>query len=334
MKIAGLVQGLNHVCCRYRLRAFVDGLAGAGHELDLLPIPNGPLAQFQFYRSLIGYDAVILQRQLIPRIALTLLRTFARKLIFDIDDAVWLRDSYHPRGLQSRKRLHRFQAIVRASDLIVAGNEFLASFAERVAPGRTMVIPTCVDVDAYRPTRKATDALTLVWVGSSSTLQGLDQVRWSLESIGRAVPEAELRIICDKSLSLHCLPVDFLPWRAESESADIASSHIGIAAMPDDDWSRGKCGLKIVQYLAAGLPVIANPVGVHREMVIPGETGFLAETAEQWIAAVRHLASPDERERMGRNAQRMATERYSIEAGLAGWREAIDRLQAVKKAAG
>lgn len=334
MRIAGLVERIDHVCTRYRLRAFVPAFAAAGHDLELLEIPRGPFSQFQFFRSLVRFDAVILQRHLIPRISTTLLRTFAKRLIFDIDDAVWLRDSYHARGPHSRKRLGRFRAIVAASDAVVCGNDFLADFADRIAPGRAVVIPTCVDAAAYHPRPKTGNAVTLVWVGSKSTLQGLEQSRWHLEAIGRAIPEAKLRIVSDASLSLESLPVEFIPWTAAGEIDAIATADVGIARMPDDDWSRGKCGLKVVQYLAAGLPVIANPVGVHEEMVRAGETGYLVDTAADWIEAIRMLAEPALRNRLGANARRMAEQEYSIAANAPKWLSVVERVAMVNRRAG
>ena len=77
------------------------------------------------------------------------------------------------------------------------------------------------------------------------------------------------------------MKVVFRPWSRETETAELAEGDIGIAYMPDDSWSLGKCGLKVLQYMAAGLPVVANPVGVHREMIVHGETGFLADTPER-----------------------------------------------------
>src|SRR5256885_8089682 len=116
-----------------------------------------------------------------------------------------------------------------------------------------------------------------------------------------AVPGVSLKLISDRFSEFGQLRIEPCPWSAETEPIEIAAGDIGIAWVPDDDWSRGKCGLKVLQYMAAGLPVIANPVGVHRELVRPGETGFLAESTTEWIEAVRVLAAdPQLRARFGR----------------------------------
>jgi glycosyltransferase involved in cell wall biosynthesis len=278
VRIAALVERVDHVCCRYRLQTFAPLWQSAGHTLDLLTIPSGPYSQFQFFRSLSKYDAVIIQRLLPPVISIKLLKAFTRQLIYDFDDAVWLRDSYHPSGLFSRKRLRRFQAIINASDVVVAGNPFLAAEAEKYHPGSTVIIPTSVDPSKYSIRREKPIETCLVWVGSASTLTGLEQVRDLLDTVGRKVPDIYLKIICDKPLTLDNLRMDFVPWKQETETTEISEADIGIAWMPDDDWSRGKCGLKVVQYLAAGLPVVANRVGVHEEMVLPSRHSSIIRT--------------------------------------------------------
>ena len=291
MKLIGLVDSEDHVCCRYRLAAFRSALASAGHSLELVALPENPLARLRLFCSLARFDAVILQRRLISRLSTALLRRYAQRLIFDFDDAIWLRDSYHPKGVKSRKRLARFESVCQASDLVIAGNEYLAKFANRYAPDRVETIPTCVDPCRYPVAKHIGTQPTLVWVGSASTLNGLDRIRETLNAIGRAVPGVRLKLICDKPLTLDSMPVDFVPWNEGAEASEIAESDIGIAWMPDDDWSRGKCGLKVLQYLAAGVPVIANPVGVHSAMIRNGMNGLLAQSNEEWVHAVKTLAN-------------------------------------------
>jgi glycosyltransferase involved in cell wall biosynthesis len=323
-----LVESCDHVCCRYRLRPFVPLLADAGHTLDLVPLPRPWWARLALFRRLRGAQ-VILQRRLLPGWQLALLRCTARHLVFDFDDAVFLRDSYARRGLHDPRRLRRFAATVRACDAVVAGNRFLRDSAVRVAPRATVtVIPTCVEPADYPPLgqRRSRDVLLLVWVGSSSTLQGLQQARPLLEEVGRRVPGVALKVICDRFLELDALPVQPVRWKEETEKAEIADADVGISWVPDDLWSRGKCGLKVLQYMAAGLPVVANPVGVHTEMIAPGQTGFLARTPQEWVEAIRRLAGdPLLRQRMGQAGRRRLEAEYSIAVGAARWRELLGR---------
>jgi glycosyltransferase involved in cell wall biosynthesis len=326
----GLVESPEHVCCRYRLAAFRPALERAGHALELRSIPKGWWARLRLFRALGGAN-VILQRRLLPGWQLGVLRRAARRLVFDFDDAVFLRDSYSPRGLHDPLRLRRFAATVRAADAVAAGNTFLHAQAARRAGTRPVhVLPTCVDPRRYPFARhgRAAGQAQLVWVGSASTLRGLETIRPLLENLGRRLPGLELKLVCDRFLQWWHLPVVPCPWSEAGEASAIASADVGISWVPDDLWSRGKCGLKVLQYLAAGLPVVANPVGVHREMVRHGETGFLAETPAQWVEAVGRLAhDPALRRRLGEAGRRLVVAGYSVEAGAARWLLLFDGLE-------
>lgn len=336
MHLVALVESPDHVCCRYRLAAFRLALAAAGHSLDIRALPRSWFGRLTLGRG--GYaNAVILQRKLLPRVAVSLLRRRVERLIFDFDDALWLRDSYSDKGFDSPRRLRRFRHIVRASDLVIAGNDTLAAEARRwTGADRLLVIPTCVDPAAY-PTahREPRMGLQLVWVGSSSTLRGLEQFAPTLSAIGRAVPGTRLKLICDRFLDIPDLPVDRCEWHATTEAAEIAAADVGIGWVPDDPWSRGKCGLKVLQYQAAGLPVIANPVGVQADFVRDGITGFRATTTEQWVNAVRRLAvDPRLRRRLGAAGREQVEASYSVSVGARNWVAAMEWFAADVRKAG
>ena len=322
MRLVALVESPDHVCCRYRLAAFRPALEAAGYRLDLRPYPKRWWSRLRLGHTLRDADVVILQRKLLPVWLLYLLRCAAPRLLFDFDDAVFLRDSYSPKGLHSAARLHRFMATVETADVVVAGNQYLADEASRWAtvPGRVHVVPTCVEPARYTPARHQGAGVELVWVGSSSTLRGLEAVRPLLEEVGRVVPGARLKLVSDCFLRLAHQPVVACPWTECGEAADIAAADVGISWVPDDLWSRGKCGLKVLQYMAAGLPVVANPVGVQADLVRHGETGFLARTPAEWVEALRRLgADPELRCRLGAAGRRRVEAEFSVEAGAARW---------------
>jgi glycosyltransferase involved in cell wall biosynthesis len=328
VRLTALVESPGHVCCRYRLAAFRAPLAQAGHQLELRPWPRHWWGWLRLGQALRHTDAVILQRKLLQRWQLHLLCRAAPLLIFDFDDAVFLRDSYAPKGLLSARRLRRFAAVARAADAIVAGNAFLAEEAAVFAPGRVHVVPTCVDPARYPLARhQAGELVQLVWIGTASTIRGLEAVQPLLEDLGKQFPQLRLKLISDRFFELAHLPVVTCRWSEPSEAAEIAAADIGISWIPDDLWSRGKCGLKVLQYMAAGLPVVANPVGVHQEMIRHGETGFLATRRADWVEAIAALArDPDLRRRMGQ-AGRLRVERaYSVTAGSTAWTALLARL--------
>lgn len=326
--VLALVESDTHVCCRYRILAFRSALQSAGHTLTIRAFPRDIVARLRLFAAARRFDVVVVQRKLLSLVELLILRRFARKLLFDFDDAVWLRDSYSAKGFRSGKRRRRFQAIVRRSDAVIAGNRFLADEVRPLNPN-VVVIPTCVDPASYplaEHTRPSEEA-RLVWVGSSSTLQGLERNREMLDAVGRAVPGVRLAVVCDRFPTFDSLPVDAVRWDGATEAAEIASSDIGIGWVPDDPWSRGKCGLKLLQYLAAGLAVVANPVGVQADMISPGETGLLATTIEEWVDAVGTLANdPALRRKLGRAGRERVEREYSVTVGGQMWNEVLNKL--------
>jgi glycosyltransferase involved in cell wall biosynthesis len=335
--LIALVESPDHVCARYRLAALRPHLERAGHTLELLAWPRHWWARLALPRDLGQADLVIVQRRLLSATPLWLLRRAARSLAFDFDDAIFLRDSYAVHGQASFFRRRRFARMIRAADAVIVGNVFLSVQATRyTAPDKVHVIPTCVEPGRYPLAKheRQGDGTQLVWVGSASTLRGLEVVRPLLEEIGLRCPGVRLKLVCDKFLTLQRLPVIPCRWAEASEAGEIAAADIGLSWVPDDSWSRGKCGLKVLQYMAAGLPVVANPVGVQAEMVQHGVTGFLCETADQWVEAVRRLVNdPELRRRLGQ-AGRERVER-DFHAGLAAerWLGVLEQLQQHRQAA-
>jgi glycosyltransferase involved in cell wall biosynthesis len=339
--LTALVESPDHVCCRYRVAAFRTHLERAGHRLEIRSWPRHCWAWFALSNQLRHADAVLLQRKLLQRWQLYLLRRASRRLLFDFDDAVFLRDSYARHGLHSATRRRRFAAVTRAADVVIAGNTFLAEQARRWVSGeRIRIIPTCVEPARYPLAEhvgescSASGAVQLVWVGSASTLQGLETIRPLLEDLGRGLPELRLKLICDRFLKLEHLLVVPCAWSETGEAAEISAADIGISWIPDDAWSRGKCGLKVLQYMAAGLPVVANPVGLHTELIRHGENGFLARTPAEWAEALIELVhNPALRRCMGEEGRRRVEEEYSVAVGGAAWAALLDGLASQRKAA-
>jgi glycosyltransferase involved in cell wall biosynthesis len=331
LHLTALVRSSEHVCCRYRLAALRPFLERAGHSLEMRSWPSFAWKFWRLLGHLRRADLVIVQRLLLPWWQLRLLRRAARLLVYDFDDAVFLRDSYAAAGMHSSSRLRRFAAMVQAADAVAAGNSFLQLHAGRwTTPKRLHVIATCIDPGRYSLGEKqpADRGVKLVWIGSSSTLRGLEAVRPLLESIGRGCPGVSLKLICDRFMELESMPVQPCPWAEATEARDLAAADIGISWLPDDPWSRGKCGLKVLQYMAAGLPVVANPVGVQTEMVRHGENGFLASTSDQWVAAIGRLAcDPGLRQRMGLAGRRRVEKEYSTVAAGQQWLALLAQLR-------
>jgi glycosyltransferase involved in cell wall biosynthesis len=324
MNLLALVESPDHVCCRYRIRAFAPALERAGCALTCERLERGLAARTLQFGRAGRFDVVVLQRKLLPRWQLRILRRSARRLIFDFDDAVLFRDSNDPRGPDDPRRRRRFAALMAAADTVVAGNDFLADCALRAGARveDVHVIPTCVDPGRYPLARQepCDGPVDLVWIGSSGTLKGLEQPVAVWRAVASAVPGLRLRVICDRFPGDFPIPVVAVPWAESDEARQLSAGRIGVSWLPDDVWSRGKCGLKVLQYQAAGLPVVANPVGCQVEMIRPEVSGFLATGPDEWASAVRRLASdPGLRRRMGLAARRGLEADYSV----AAWSEAF-----------
>jgi glycosyltransferase involved in cell wall biosynthesis len=326
MHIVALAESPEHVSVRYRIDPVRRMLASAGHRFDVEPMPRRLWGRLQRFRRLRDTDMVIVQRRLISTAEVALLRRYARRLVFDFDDALFRKDSYHRRPA-SLRRMARFAAMVRAADHVFAGNEFLASEASRhTSPSKIQVVPTCVDLDRYHPAGhvRQGEGVRLVWIGSSSTLRGLELQRLLWEEVCRALPGLELRLICDRFPAWNIDRLICIPWSEATEAQELAECDIGLSWLPDDDWSRGKCGLKVLQYLAAGLPVVANPVGLHQSLVLPGETGFCADRAADWIGALSRLMyDPQLRAILGGQGRLLVQREYSLQRLETKWKSIL-----------
>jgi glycosyltransferase involved in cell wall biosynthesis len=331
MHITALVKSHDHVCCRYRMAAFRSFFEKAGHSFSIRPWSGSWFLQQMFTSFRDGMDALIIQRKLFSAWQLNMIRRRVRWLMYDFDDAIFLHSSYNPRGHDSPRRFEQFKDMLHTADVVIGGNRFLCEQAMGFTqPDKVHLIPTCVDVGRYRLANheEKPRRVQLVWIGSASTLRGLEKNRATLEMLGKEIPRLELKVICDRSLMLRELPIRFCPWQEKTETAELADADIGICWMPDDAWSEGKCGLKVLQYMAAGLPVVANPVGIHKKMVRHGETGFLVETPQEWVQAVSWLASdPVLRRTMGQAGRALVEAEYQLANGEAGWREVLATVE-------
>lgn len=330
MKVLALVEGPNHVCYRYRIEAFASALRELGWTLESLPLEAGTWRRNAQLRAASSADVTILQRRLLPLWQVVLLRKSARVLVYDFDDALFHRDSYSRKGPTSWTRLAHFWATIYAADAVVAGNSYLQDQASQyVDPQRVHLIPTCVDPQRYPLAEHRGDAtgVRLVWIGQHSTLNCLYQAEPVLAAAARRTPGLQLRVICNRFPQLRGIEVVPRLWSTAGEARELADADIGISWLPDDPWSLGKCGLKVLQYMAAGLPVVANPVGMNREMVRHGVNGFLASTPEQWAASIARLAHDASlRRAMGQAGRRMVQQHYSVQRWAPRFAALIDML--------
>ena len=309
---------------RYRALQFFTLLREAGFDPQHESGSGGLQSYLRVLKAARRSDIVVVLRKTYPLPLLWLLRRCARKLVFDFDDAIFCNSD----GSYSRTRMRRFAAMARRCDHIFAGNSFLAEKA-RAFNASVSIVPTCLNTQKYdTPAVKPHDSIDLVWIGSKSTRKYLADALPALGQAAGRVANLRLKIIADFDLPEAPLPTVFIRWRDDTEAMELASAHIGIAPMRDDDWSRGKCALKVLQYMAAGLPVVSSNAGVNADAVSDGESGFLVDADEQWADAIARLAEDEAlRARMGTAGRERVTD-YAIEAVFARMQPILARLAA------
>lgn len=223
------------------------------------------------------YDAVFVYREaalLGPAVYERVLRLLGVPFVLDFDDAIWMQSGPGgANGVFSRLRFPgKTASIARLASAVTVGNGYLASWARELNSDVT-VVPTTIDLGRYsvQPARPADAPFVIVWMGSHSTLPYLELVRRPVERLARERP-VEVRIVCDRPMTRPFAGAlnTFVPWTAENEAADIGAADVGIMPLDDTPFARGKCGCKALQYMAAGRPAIAAPVGVNRDIVQDG----------------------------------------------------------------
>jgi len=271
--------------------------------------------------SLRDYDVVFFQREVFPFFT-PLIEQIARRLnprlIFDFDDAVFTQPTYGWHWRDLLRNPARVADVVRLSAHVIAGNTYLADYA-RQFNSRVTVVPTTIDTDCYR-VRTWSDGrrpVTIGWIGSWNTTESvrlLDSVFRELHARGH---EFLLKLVGAKNLDT----LDFGPvptvrrlWNVADEMAELQSFDIGIMPLKDTPWDRGKCGFKILQYMAVGVPAVASPVGASEEIIVDGENGYLASSPEDWIDKLALLIEDqDLRRQVGARGRTTVEERYSVQ---------------------
>lgn len=325
-RILVLANNLRQASFRLRIAALIPLLVERGFDLDVQLRPKGLLAGpglWGILKTAGEYDAVLLQRKFLNPLDAGILRRHARRVVYDIDDALMFHN--RPVGRISRWRTQRrYLATARVLDHVVAGNEYLAGLFRKKGC-RTTVIPTVIDATRYGVKKHGpTAGPRLVWIGSHSTLPYLQNFLRAIEKAARDVPGLKLLTIADVTVRSDRIEVEHEPWTESGETAALSRGDIGIAPTPNDPWTMGKCGFKILQYMAAGLPVIASPVGANAQIVVEDETGLLPQRAEDWAGAIARLAHDDAvRTRMGAAARRRVEAEYSLERAADQWAELL-----------
>lgn len=267
-----------------------------------------------------NYDVVVLQKALMSgyvRGLDRLLRNRARRLVYDIDDAVHLAPPHPLRGIwRLIEDRGQVRSIMATSDRVLAGNAWLRDEANAVG-ARASLFPTVVDTDRFVPAAERPDSFCIGWIGGPSTTPHLNVAK----ALGD-VEDATLRLVGADAARAPWPDAEVRPWSLEHEAGEIQQFSVGIMPLPKDSWTRGKCALKALQYMACGVPCIATPYGAILDIIEDGVNGVFADTPEQWMDAVERLRDPALRKRIGDAGRATVETRFAL-------RDAAPRLRAI-----
>lgn len=292
------------------VRAFYEG-----HRRPWRTVASAYVRRLTKLFSRNKFDLVWIEKEVFPWLPAFFEMTMLGEapFVMDIDDAWFARysESANPlvRGILSGK----LERIARKAKLVIAGNDVLANWAESAGAQNIEVIPTVVDLLRYSSGNRRSGGrpITVGWIGSPPNAHYLALAADGLRRCG----DVKLVVVGGNGEPIPGVRTEHLPWKEKTEAQDVAQFDIGIMPLFDGFWEQGKCGYKLIQYMAAGCPVVASPVGVNVRLVEHGVNGFLARDADEWAEFVGRLVEdPALRAEMGAAGRRMVERSYSIQA--------------------
>jgi glycosyltransferase involved in cell wall biosynthesis len=266
-----------------------------------------------------SHDVLWIEKEALPWCPFWLERALLRKMpyVLDYDDAVFHAYDQHPNRWVRQIYGRRLDRLMASATLVIGGNSYLAQRARDAGAPWVEVLPTAIDLDHYplqTPAARAPDGLPrIVWIGSPSTVSYLNILHEPLQALARQ-RRFVLRTIGAAAPEMSGVPMEHVAWTEDTETVGIGACDIGVMPLLDTAWERGKCGYKLIQYFACGLPAVASPVGVNPSIVHPGENGFLAATADEWLQSLLKLLDDKPlRTRMGLAGRQRVEQSYCIQ---------------------
>lgn len=320
------ISGRNGASSRYRVYDYLPWLEAAGIDSTVMPPDRaaGRGLEGLFHRrgeeerildAAAASDVVFVQKRLFSKGLIYRLKATGRPLVFDFDDAIFT----SPRGDWSfftRGRVAgRLSVIMNSARLVIAGNRYLRDYAVRSGANLVEVLPTAIDVSRYGAKKHGEGPPVLGWIGSSVNHGYLDMLAGALREVSRRFEGLRLLVVSDRDYCMEGVQVENRRWSEDTEARDILDMDMGLMPLADDAWTRGKCALKALQYMASGIPAVCSPVGANNEVVEDGVDGFLPAGRDEWVSRLSELAgSPEMRAAMGRSGRVKVAGRFSTAA--------------------
>jgi glycosyltransferase involved in cell wall biosynthesis len=310
-------HGIKIITAPFFTDEYVQGLY-AGQRPSLKTVLGAYLKRLSILLSSNSFDALWVEKELFPWLPAGIeafLNNRRIPYVVDYDDAVFHRYDLHGSFLVRSLLGHKIDHVMRHARLVIAGNEYLAARARKAGARNVKYLPSVVDVDQYVLTEPDSHPeFRIGWVGSPVTAPYLDLVREALAELSR---ESNVRLILIGAGSIAPFPniaTELLPWSEDIEHRISQLFDVGIMPLVDGPFERGKCGYKLIQYMAAGLPVIASPVGVNQNIVEPDVNGYLPDASADWLAALRALRDDvQKRKVMGQAGRQKAEQLYNLQ---------------------
>jgi glycosyltransferase involved in cell wall biosynthesis len=287
----------------------------------VLILIKGQIKRMHDARTFSGYDLIFIQREA-GFLGNSIFEKRAFKsgatVIFDFDDSIWLADtSPGNKKWEWIKKPRKFYHNIRYAHTVIAGNEYLANEARKINPN-TVIIPTTVDTKIHvpKPDLRGKGPVVIGWSGSLSTIKHWEVLVPVLLQLKKKYRNGvHFKILVDTFYSVPDLGLEYVKWSPENEVDVINSFDIGVMPLPDDEWTRGKCGLKGLTYMGCSVPAVMSPVGVNKEIVRHNENGMLVKDDQEWLSALSILIEDRGlRERMGKEGRKTVLEKYSVAA--------------------
>jgi len=266
--------------------------------------------------KLTNYDVIYLHREaalLGPAVFERLIHRSGVPIVFDFDDAIFLSYKSPSNGyLSYLKFAGKTKTNCRLAAHVMVGNPYLAEYARQFNQN-VSIIPTTIDTDKYKPVNieDSSGPVVIGWTGSHSTVQHLDTLRSALAKLAQR-ESIRLRVIGTPNYQIEGVEFETIMWRSETEVEDLSAVDIGIMPLPDDNWARGKCGAKALQFMAMGIPTVCSPVGVNTDIIQDNENGLIANSEDEWIEKLSLLIRSRElRARLGKAGRQTIEQRFS-----------------------
>ncbi len=296
-----------------RLRIFqhLDALKAEGISVEVVLQPKRGESWSYLLKKARTVDAVLWQKVLISQWDVLRLRGAAKRLIFDIDDAVWMGKKNHV-PYRSGKQSRRFGFFMKFVDGAICGSPLLEEMIKKVSPKvQTHLIPTSVPELPFKDHRDMESPSVVIWIGMGANVAQVEAIEDELSAAHTAHPFL-LRIVSDRPPKFRGFTSwEFIEWSESSEYEDIADADIGIMPLVDDGFTRGKCAYKALQYMACGLPVVASDVGVNRKWIEETGAGLVVQPGGWSSALTALLSNPEKRRSIGRSGWELVRDRFS-----------------------